>query len=416
LSPAAQVRVLRSAAELEPLRAAWTGLARQPEHDWELYWSGIRERARGTEPYVVALAEGDRLRAALAGWLEPGHVSLKLGYWTVLRLPVRRVVVPPHGLLGEADEAGLRALVDRVVEDLRERRAHLALLEFVEEDSALLRAARSIPLGRWMRDRVRERRIHRRLDLPATFKEYDKGHKGLLQKVRKFEKAFAGRFEHRLLTREDEIPAFCEGAEAVARNTYQRALGEGFQDSAQDRALLGAAARMGAWRAFTTVVDGRIIAFWSGCQVGPHAHFWWTAYDTAYQEYSPGLVSSARMVERLIADGVTSLDFGGGDAAYKERLCNAARWEESVRVYAPGLRGAVASLVSGLDAAIGNLVRTRLKGLASRVKTPWRRWMARRQARREALPPVPAAGQPPAAPPAPPAAPAPAAPVKQAAP
>jgi CelD/BcsL family acetyltransferase involved in cellulose biosynthesis len=377
---AGTIEVLRSEAELTPLRESWDALRTLPEQDWEVYWAALRARPAGAAPYVVALRGDEGLRAALLGWSEPGHVPLKLGYWTALKAPVKRIVIPPHGLLGAAQEDELRAMVERVVGDLRGRRADLATLEFLEDGSPALRAARSIPLRVWMRDRVSERRIHRRLDLPATFKAYDKAHKGLLQKVRKFEREFAGRFEHRLLTREDEIPAFCEGAEAIARGTYQRALGEGFLDSAQDRALLRAAARMGGWRAFATYVDGRMIAFWSGCQIGPHANFWWTAYDASYQAYSPGLVSSARMVERLIADGVTSLDFGGGDAPYKERLCNAEVWEECVRVFAPTLSGAAAVAVSGLDAAIGNLVRTRLKGLATRVKTPLRRWMARRQA------------------------------------
>jgi len=383
-----RIEVLRTEEDLAPVLDAWHRLRLLPEHEPDAYRAALRER--GADPYVVALTRDGRLVALLAGRVERGHVPLKLGYWTALRLPVRRIVIPPHGILGSGDEADLRALVEQLVADLRARRADLAVVEFAGEGSAALRAARGVPVGFWMRDRVRERRIHRRLDLPATFKEYDKGHKGLLQKVRKFEKVFAGRFEHALLTREEEIPAFCAAAGAVAGKAYQRALGEGFLDGPGDRALLLAAARMGGLRAFTTSVDGKLVAFWAGCRTGTHARFWWTAYDAAYQEYSPGLVSSARMVERLIAEGVVSLDFGGGDASYKERLCNAASWEESVRIFAPGPRGAVAGLLAALDAAIGNLARTHLKGLANRLKTPWRRFLARRLARSQGKADAPA--------------------------
>jgi hypothetical protein len=281
-----------------------------------------------------------------------------------------------------------------VVADLRDRRADVAVFEYLKEDSALHRAAKRVPRGFWMRDRVPERRVHRQLTLPATFKEYDREHKGLLQKVRRFERAFQGRFEHRQLTREDEIEAFCEGAEAVARGTYQRALGEGFLNNREDRGKIRAAARQGAWRAFVTLVDGKTVAFWSGCQFGKDVFLWWTGYDTAYQEFSPGLVSSARMVELFIAAGVTVVDFGGGDASYKERLCNESWWEESVCFYAPGLKGSLASGVRGIDAAVGNLTRTKLKGLANRLKTPWRRLMARRMSPRETPPRVPAEGGP----------------------
>ena len=389
MSPGAEVRVLRSPEEVETVRAGWAALGSLPEHDWEAYWSSLRDRERPADPYVVARLEDGRLASALAGRLERGHVNLELGYWTVFRLPVRRIVIPMHGLLGPGGEDDLRQMAERVIADLRARRADLAVFEYLEQESALHRAARGLRLGFWMRDRVRERRIHRELNLPATFKEYDRQHKGLLQKVRKFEKAFAGRFEHRLLTREDEIETFCQGADAVARMSYQRALGEGFLDSREDRGRIRAAARQGGWRAFETLVDGKTVAFWSGCQLGPRVYLWWTGYDTTFQEYSPGLVSSARMVERLIGGGVTTVDFGGGDAPYKERLCNASRWEESVCVYAPGLRGSLAGMVRSLDAAIGNLTRTRLKGLANRLKTPWRRLMARRMARRESSRPGP---------------------------
>lgn len=394
MSPASQIRVLRSREDIEAVRADWAGLGSLPEHDFETYWSSIRDGKRPVEPYVVAHLEEGRLRSALLGWVESTHVSLKLGYWTALRLPVRRIVLPVQGLLGPGDGGTLPEMVERVVAELRDRRADVAAFEYLEEGSALHGAARGIPLGFWMRDRVRERRIHHRLDLPTTFKEYDRQHKGLLQKVRKFEKSFAGRFQHRLFTGENEIEAFCQGADAVARRTYQRALGEGFLDSPEDRGRIRAAARRGAWRAFATLVDGKMVAFWSGCQVGAEVVLWWTAYDASYQEYSPGLVSSTRMVERLIASGVTALDFGGGDAPYKARLCNASRWEESVWFYAPGLRGALAGVIRSLDAAIGNLVRTRLKGLANRLKTPWRRLMARRLSRREATPPGPGGGTP----------------------
>ena len=135
-----------------------------------------------------------------------------------------------------------------------------------------------------------------------------------------------------------------------------------------------------------TLVDGRTVAFWCGCTFGSSALFWWTGYDTDYQEFSPGLVASTRMIERLIADGVTTVDFGGGDAPYKERLGNDSRWEESVCIYAPGFKGSLANGVRGLDAAVGNLSRTTLKGLANRLKTPWRRVMARKMSRRETPP------------------------------
>ena len=374
------MRVLRRREEIEPLRGDWERLAVHPDQNWDLYWSAIRLQTPAPSPYVVAVPGDGRLEAVLAGWVESGAVDLQLGYWKPLRVPVRRIVVPTNGLLGRSDEATARSLVETLVEDLREGRADVALFHFLEEGSPLHCAARGVPVGFRMRDRVPERRIHRYLHLPRTFEEYHRGHKGLMQKVRKFEREFEERYEYRLLTREDEIEAFCLGADAVVSRTYQRALGVGFLNSTEDRVRLETAARQGLWRAFVALVDGKVAAFWCGCQSGECVSLWWTGYDASLQEYSPGLVSSTRMIEQLIARGVTVVDFGGGDAPYKERLAEAARWEESVCLFAPSLRGSLAHGVRAVDAALGNLTRTRLKGLARRVKTPWRRLMAKRMA------------------------------------
>jgi hypothetical protein len=379
-----EIRVLRSLDDIEAIRADLTRLNSHPEHNWDIYWSVFRDQKHPPEPYVAALLEDGRLRAGLVGRVERGHVHLKLGYWKPVRVPVRRIFIPRQGLLGQGDAGALRAMVERVVQDLRDRRADLAVFEFPEQDSALHRAAKGVALGFWMRDRAPERRVHRYLTLPATFEEFDRQHKGLLQKVRKFEKAFEGRYEHRLLTREDEIEAFCDGADALVSGTWQRGLGIGFLNSEEHRGRIRAAARRGAWRAFVTLVDRKTVAFWIGCSFGSSAFLWWTAYDASQRVYSPGLVALTRMVEHLISKGVTTVDFGGGDAPYKERLCNDSRWEENVCIFAPGFKGVLAHGVHGLDEAVRNLSRTTLKGLANRLKTPWRRLIARRMSRREA--------------------------------
>jgi CelD/BcsL family acetyltransferase involved in cellulose biosynthesis len=168
------------------------------------------------------------------------------------------------------------------------------------------------------------------------------------------------------------------------RKTYQRALGVGFCISEENLEKIQAAARQAAWRSFVTLVDGRIVAFWCGCSFAGTWICWWTGYDPDYQQFSPGLVASTRMVERLIGEGVTTIDFGGGDATHKERLGNDFRWEESVCVYAPEFKGCAVNCVHGLDAAIGNLFRNKFKRFANRLRTPWRRLLARNMSRGEA--------------------------------
>jgi hypothetical protein len=379
-----EIAVLGSDGELEALKADWTSLSEFSEHNWELYWNQIRHQTPAPAPYVVALRRDGRLRAALTGRLEASSVTLHVGYSKLLTVPVRRIVFPIHGLLGSADEAG--AMVVKVAEDLRRGRADMAVFEFVEEGTTLQRAIREAPVGGRMRDGSPERIVHRYLVLPASFDEYLKKHKGLVAKLKKFEKAFKDRYEYRLLTREDEVDGFSEGADAVAKSTYQRALGVGFMNTEEDRGRMKAAARQGAWLGFELRIDGRTAAFWSGSHFGSAFSVWWTSFDMAYQAYSPGLVASTRMIEAFMKIGVTVVDFGPGDAPYKERLATETRSEETLCLFAPSLRGSLVKGVQAVNQTVTHLARTRLKRLASSVKTPWRRLLAKRVSQAESGP------------------------------
>jgi hypothetical protein len=384
-APPSGVEILDRLEDTQHLREDWARLCDHPEQSWGLYRNSVENRAGVIGPVVIAAHGEDGVDAILAGWIEESAVELQVGYWKALRLPVKRILFPMRSLLGEADEETVRGLVGAVVEELSQGRADVALFQFMVEGSTLHSAVKELPLGFRMRDRVPERRIHRFVLLPSTFEEYHGAHKGLMQKVRKFERTFRDRFEYRLLTRPEEVDFFCEGADAVVRDSYHRAMGVGFLNDAENRGRLASASRQGVWRAFVALVDDRMVAFWSGYQADSTVSLWWTGYDGSLGKYSPGLVTSARMVERLISEGVDVLDFGGGDAIYKERLGTRSRWEESICVFSPNVRGTLSNGLRTVDASIKNLVRnTRLKGVANRVKTPWRRFLARRHARRRA--------------------------------
>jgi CelD/BcsL family acetyltransferase involved in cellulose biosynthesis len=84
------------------------------------------------------------------------------------------------------------------------------------------------------------------------------------------------------------------------------------------------------------------------------------------------------MVEAFMKCGVTVVDFGPGDAPYKERLATETRSEQIICVFAPSLRGSLVKGVQAVNLAVSHLAHTRLKRLANWVKTPWRRMLAKR--------------------------------------
>jgi hypothetical protein len=358
--------------EIECLREYWQEHTQAPEITWDVYWSIIRERKTSLSPFVVGLFNGLGPDGILVGRIEQGWVAVRLGYLPPIRISVRKIIVSSYGLVAGEAERVAPMMVSEVNKWLREGRADVAVFEDVETGSALHRAAVEAPIGFLMKNDVRKRRIHWRLELPACFEDFQHAHRGLMQKVRKLERAYDGRLQYRRFRLDKDIEEFCDTVEDVAKSTYQRALRVGFLNSREDRALLSAAAGQGAWEAFIAYIDGCPVAFWSGIRTDGTFVLNWTGYDAAYENYSPGLVAIVRMLEALMAEGIRIVDFGVGDWAYKKRLSSTSLWEESVLVYAPTLKGLIAYAMRRFDGRIANINWTQLKKVAGRLKIAWR--------------------------------------------
>jgi hypothetical protein len=373
------LNILESFSKIECLKEYWQYHNPHPENAWRVYWEAIRDGNNAISPFVVARFRDGIPEGILIGRIEPGWVSLRIGYWKPIRIRVRRIAIRGQGFI--AAEAGRVApfLTAGVVKGLRDGRADIAVFENVELGSALHHAVVGAPVGFLLRDHVREKYLHWRLDLPTSFQEYWRTHHKLVRKVRKFEKDFGERLRYRRFHGENDIEPFCEVVEDLAKRTYQRALRVGFLNSREDKAKLRAAAQEGAWEAYVADIDGHSVAFWSGIRANEIFFQMWTGYDSALWSYSPGLVCCLRMLEQLSAEGICVIDFGVGNTIYKERLGCSPLWEEDVCLYAPSLRGIAASLIRLSDAAIRNFTNQRLRAVAAMVKTPWRRRMARKQ-------------------------------------
>ena len=366
-----ELKVFVAPHEIGCLREYWQEHTQAPEITWDVYWSVIRERKTSLSPFVVGLFNGRSPDGILIGRIEQGWVALRLGSLPPIRISVRKIVVSGYGLMAGEAERVAPMMVAEVIKGLREGRADIAVFEDVETDSTLHRAAVEAPIGFLMKNHVRKRRIHWRLELPACFEEFQRAHRGLMQKVRKLERAYGGRVQYRRFRQEKDIELFCDTVENVAKSTYQRALGVGFRNSQEDRAILSAAAGQGAWEGFIAYIDGRPAAFWSGIRTNGTIDLIWTGYDAAYENYSPGLVAFVRMLEVLMAEGIRIVDFGVGDFAYKKRLCSTSPWEESVVVFAPTLKGLIAYAMRRFDGRIADITWTQLKKVAGRLKTAW---------------------------------------------
>jgi CelD/BcsL family acetyltransferase involved in cellulose biosynthesis len=223
--------------------------------------------------------------------------------------------------------------------------------------------------------------VHRTLTLPASVDAFYAGlsskvRKNLRWQAKKLLQDFSGDVRVHCFRQATELDRMFAEVERVAQKTYQRGLGVGFADNAEMRQRMHFEAEKGWLRVFALYVKEQLCAFWIGTQYGEVFHSNFMGYDAEYGKYSPGMFLVVRVIEDFCSQNqnVRQIDFGLGDAQYKEVLGNQEWQEASVHIFGPSLRGcglnALQVPVMLLDRAARKVLQE--TKLLARIKKFWR--------------------------------------------
>jgi CelD/BcsL family acetyltransferase involved in cellulose biosynthesis len=379
-APATTVRVLRSVEEVEAERARleelpWGRVDARPDY----FLAVLNARKEAERPHVVLVERGDEVVAALAGRVERAPLEVGIGY-TVLYRPVVRSFTMVHGGAIADDPDGARILVTRIEESLAAREFDVASFPALPLDGVLRRALDGVA-GALRRGRFADRRPHHRLVLAESLDAWtktwsSKARYKLKRQCRLFEEAFPGEISVRTLSAPEDYERIFADIEAIAAQSYQRALGAGFADDELYRAIVRVSLDHDWFRAFVVYRGETPIAFWQGYADHGTFHSANMGYDAAYADHSPGTYVLWRGFEELFADAaVTTIDYGLGDAEYKRRFGNDTWEEQDVLLFAPTARAVRINLTRSAILAAADLARRALDrtGATARVKKVWRR-------------------------------------------
>lgn len=375
------VRVARSVSEVEALRPVWTTLQRHPNSDIDFYLTILGSRPEIVRPHVIVVYRGERPDAMLVGRLEHRRFDLKIGYKAFFSPRCRSLTFIYEGLLGNGSPENSKLMLEEIMRSLRQGEADLAFFNSLKVDSPIYCFAASLP-GFLSRDNFPDRREHWTMKLPRSIDEF---YLGLSPKVRRNRRQEANRLlrDHlndvkiRCLREADEVELMIQDIEEVAKSTYHRGLGVGFQDSVEMRRRLHLEAQQGRLRAYILYVAGKPCAFWLVTLYGGVLHGLFTGYDPDFAKYSPGTFMLLRVIEDSVRSNVKEMDFGFGDAWYKQFFCNCKWYEASIYIFAPNLRGLGLNLLRTPTVAVDKAAR-RVLGktkLLTRVKRTWRKML-----------------------------------------
>lgn len=372
-----EVIVARTVDEVEALREVWQGMQpASPNADVDFYLTILKCRSEIVRPHVM-MFKGDGIPLAMViGRMEERGVKCKIAYKTLCEPKARILVIVHGGILGEQSLA--KIIVDRLVDALRQDEADVIILESLRSDSDVYQEARSIPTF-LCRDHALVRNTHWNMTLPATLDElFRKISPNRREELRRFprllEKAYPGGLFFECFKDKEHVDRLCKDVEVIAKSTYQRGLGVGFIDNTENRQRLRLEAEKGWLRGYVLYVKGEPCAFWIGTLYKTTFHVAFLGFDPRFRRYKPGIVVFSKMIEDLYKDNVTEIDFGFGDALYKQRFGD-QKWEEvSLYIFASTWKGIGINLLRTLTFSASRVAQAVVKytRLEEKIKRYWR--------------------------------------------
>jgi Acetyltransferase (GNAT) domain len=383
-----QIRVARNFAEVESLRDVWSKWPGHRDSEIDFYSMIVRSYPEVLRPHVIALYRNGQPEAILIGRLEEKKLAFKVGYLTLFRPKARCLDFVYDGLRGNASAENTEILIREAMNCLRSGEADLALLEFVPIDSVLYQYSKTLP-GFLSRDTSPAHTRHQSLKLPPSIDELykrmsSKRRSEIRRKAKKFVAQATAGLNIVCYRQPEQLDRIFQDVEEIAKKTYLRGLGTGFEDNALVRARLELCARKGWLRAYILYIGDRPCAYWIGMMSGETFYGEYVGYDPEYRLLSPGMYVMLNVIETFCngtsADTVREVDFGFGNAEYKSALCNSSSVESPVFIFAPTFKGIRLNLTRTAARMVENAARKAVAhaNWLQKVKKIWRDRLAKR--------------------------------------
>lgn len=384
-APAFLIRTVTAPEEIERLRPFWETLNWHPNVQIDFFQLVNTATASRVQPCLLLLERQGQPHGLVVGRTATQPFRFRLGYWTASLGQVRQLTILYGGVLGSAGQEGSPVVLAALEQMLRGREVDLVYFNRLRTDSELFRLAARTP-GFVSRDHLIDPQKHRLARLPPSLPEFlqrlNKKHRYWLRRLEKqLEKEFPGQVVFRGLAEGRRCADLMNDVEQVARQTYQRKLGAGAVNGTQQQRLIALAERHGWQRIYVLYLANQPRAFWMGRIYKGVFYSDATGYDPQFRRYELGTVTFTRMVEQLCGEGVSTLDFGLGDALYKQRFGDQDWLEAEVNIFSPSARGTALNLARTSLEGPARGIRSLLDRLnwQQRLKTHWRRLLSNHQ-------------------------------------
>lgn len=204
----------------------------------------------------------------------------------------------------------------------------------------------------------------------------------LKRKARKFERAYNNELQIKFFNKTEEVDFFIKKAETISKNSYQYSINVGIADNKYWNSMLRAMTDGKYFRGYMLMNNEKPIAYIFGVKYSNILYLIGTSYDHSFSQYSPGEYLRHQLIEKFMVQGIDIIDYGFGDAVYKQRCGTEYIEEASIRIYGNSIKALYSSLIDRFTTKVISKLLEILKnfGLLDKIKLLWRQRLLKRTA------------------------------------
>ncbi len=376
---------ITSLEHLEEIRQEWRELQQSESHgavhaDIDWYRMSVEASEEPRSPLILVFRRESKLVGIIAGFRHTRVFHLKIGYLRLWRINLPGLSVSYQCVFAEHDEALLSIMAETLLKQFSDTSLHFIYANALPMDNPFFRVLNRLKSCHGYR-LTYPPEPHMMIRLAPTLEEIIARRGGqvrsslkrILKKGDPLRGGPAGQV--RIFKHPDEIETYFSQAEAVARKTYQRALGVGFKDSRSHRQQVQLAARKGWFHGYVLYHEGDPIAFQEDYVYGMHCFNPYIGYDPKHRSMNPGTLLMLRSWEELIKNTRAEVyDFGLGDGVYKERYADICVLESEVLFFRRETRYGLLRALLAINVRTDRAIRRWLDrlGLRDQIKSFWR--------------------------------------------
>lgn len=377
---AASITVARTMEEVERLRPVWGQLrVDDVDADIDFLLTVVDADSDALRPHVVLVAREGQTPLMVVARVVRQRFSVRVGYRPFFSSVAQTAVIPFTGVLGCGDEVEARVAIDALLDSLEGSGIDAVLAQKVAEDSIVWPALARVRRG-WRRTQ-RDSVPLRFTDLPASWEAFlaqrsAKSRRQIRYDENRVRKTLGSRMELRRLDQQVDCEQMLDHMQAVARHSYQHAMGLSIVDNPVQHALIDLAARKRWLRVWMLYVDGAPVAFWWGILYRGVLTIMTPGFLPSHAADRVGHYTFMQMFKDLCDDPeANAVNYGPGDAGYKQRFGTRLHSTGDVLLSRATPAGLLASLVVTADVRAHRLARriAASSGRGSEIKKRLRR-------------------------------------------